>query len=158
MAKQSAGLVVYHYDKNKVLKVLLVHPGGPFFVRKDNGVWSIPKGEYNDDEDALTVARREFEEETGNVITAKEFVPLTSVKLKTGKVITAWAVNEYFDIPFLHSNLFEMEWPPKSGKIHSFPETDDAAYFTIEEAKIKLYESQHPFVNELEKQLAATEQ
>ncbi len=157
MAKKSAGLVVYHYDENKILKVLLVHPGGPFFIKKDNGVWSIPKGEYNEDEDALTVAQREFEEETGNVITAKTFIPLTSVKLKSGKVITAWAVNEYFETPFIKSNLFQMEWPPHSGKMGAFPETDNAAYFTIEEAKIKLYESQHPFIEELVKQLAISE-
>lgn len=156
MAKKSAGLVVYHYDENNVVKVLLVHPGGPLFVRKDNGVWSIPKGEYNDDEDALTVAQREFEEETGNVVSDKPFIPLTSVKLKSGKVITAWAVNEYFEIPFIKSNLFQMEWPPKSGKMQSYPETDNAAYFSVEEAKIKLYESQHPFIDALVKYLATS--
>ena len=154
MAKKSAGLVVYHYDETHVLKVLLVHPGGPLFNKKENGVWSIPKGEYSDDEDALTVARREFEEETGNVISAKTFVPLTSVKLKSGKLVTAWAVNEYFETPFIKSNLFQMEWPPRSGSLQSFPETDNSAYFTTEEAKIKLYESQHSFIDELVKYLA----
>ena len=149
MAKKSAGLVVYHYDDDHILKVLLVHPGGPFFTNKDNGVWSIPKGEYNDGEDALTVAHREFEEETGNKISVEKCIPLTSVKLKSGKVITAWAVNEYFKIPFIQSNLFQMEWPPKSGNMQSFPETDNAAYFTVEEANIKLYESQHPFIDKL---------
>src|SRR5579875_567411 len=146
MAKKGAGLVVYYFDKTKLLRILLVHPGGPFFTKKDNGVWSIPKGEYEEGEDALTVAQREFEEETGNVISAKTFIPLTSVQLKSGKVITAWAVNEYFETPFIKSNLFQMEWPPRSGKIGFFHETDNAAYFTIEEAKIKLYESQHPFM------------
>ena len=149
MAKKSAGLVVYHFDESGILKVLLVHPGGPFFTKKDNGVWSIPKGEYNDDEDALTVAQREFQEETGNQISAKNFILLTSVKLKSGKLITAWAVNAYFETPFLSSNFFQMEWPPKSGNLQSFPETDNAAWFTIEEAKIKLYESQHPFMDKL---------
>ncbi len=149
MAKKSAGLVVYYFDEKNVLKILLVHPGGPFFIKKDNGVWSIPKGEYNDDEDALTVAKREFEEETGNRITIEKFIPLTTVKLKSGKRITAWAVNEYFEIPFLQSNLFEMEWPPKSGKMQSFAETDNAGWFTVEEAKIKMYESQHPFIDAL---------
>ena len=149
MAKRSAGLVVYHYNEKNVLKVLLVHPGGPFFTKKDNGVWSIPKGEYNDDDDALTVARREFEEETGNRIQDEKFIPLTSVKLSSGKIITAWAVNDYFETPFISSNLFEMEWPPKQGKRQWFPETDKARYFTIEEAKIKLYESQHPFMDKL---------
>ena len=149
MAKKSAGLVVYHYDENNTLKILLVHPGGPFFTKKDNGVWSIPKGEYNNDEDALTVAQREFEEETGNKISAEKFTLLTSVKLKNGKVIIAWAVNEYFETPFISSNLFQMEWPPRSGKMQSFPETDNAGYFTVEEAKVKLYESQHPFLDKL---------
>ncbi len=149
MAKKSAGLVVYHYDENNIVKVLLVHPGGPFFTNKNNGVWSIPKGEYEEGEEPLTVAQREFEEETGNRITATDFTPLTSIKLKSGKVITAWAVQEYFETPFISSNLFEMEWPPKSGKTQSFPETDKASYFTIEEAKIKLYESQHPFLERL---------
>lgn len=149
MAKKSAGLVVYYYDENNILKVLLVHPGGPFFIKKDNGIWSIPKGEYEEGEDALTVAQREFEEETGNVISSKTFVPLTSVKLKSGKLITAWAVNEYFETPFIKSNLFQMEWPPHSGKLQSFPETDNAAYFKVEEAKVKMYESQHPFVDKL---------
>ena len=149
MAKKSAGLVVYHYDESNIVKVLLVHPGGPYFTNKDNGVWSIPKGEYNDDEDALTIAQREFEEETGNKITSKDFTPLTAVKLKNGKVITAWAVTEYFETPFISSNLFKMEWPPKSGKMQAFPETDNAAYFTVEEAKIKLYESQYAFIEKL---------
>ncbi len=157
MAKKSAGLVVYYFDKNKLLKVLLVHPGGPFFTKKDNGVWSIPKGEYEEGEDALTVAQREFEEETGNVISSKTFIPLKSVKLKSGKLITAWAVNEYFETPFIKSNLFQMEWPLHSGKIGSFPETDNAAYFTIEQAKVKLYESQHPFADELVKLLTVSE-
>ncbi len=149
MAKKSAGLVVYYFDENNVLKILLVHPGGPFFTKKDNGVWSIPKGEYNDDENPLTVAQREFNEETGNTISATNFIQLTSVKLKSGKVITAWAVNEYFEKPFVSSNLFQMEWPPKSGNMQSFPETDNANWFTVEEAKIKMYESQHPFVDAL---------
>lgn len=149
MAKKSAGLVVYYYDENKILKVLLVHPGGPFFAKKDNGVWSIPKGEYTDDEDALTVARREFKEETGNEILVEKYILLTSVKLSSGKIITAWAANDYFDTPFVSSNLFEMEWPPKQGKMQWFPETDNAAWFTIDEAKKKMYESQHPFIDKL---------
>ncbi len=149
MEKKSAGLVVYHYDDNKVVKVLLVHPGGPLFTKKDDGVWSIPKGEYEEGEDPLTVARREFEEETGNRISAENYIGLTSVKLKSGKLVTAWAVKAFFESPFISSNLFQMEWPPRSGKFQSFPETDRADYFTLEEAKIKLYESQHPFIDKL---------
>ncbi len=158
MAKKSAGLVVYHYDENNLLKILLVHPGGPFFTKKNTGVWSIPKGEYEDGEDALTVALREFEEETGNVISSKIFIPLTSVKIKSGKKISAWAVNEYFETPFIKSNLFQMEWPPRSGNMQSFPETDNAGWFTISEAKTNLYKSQHPFIDELVKHLAFSKQ
>jgi predicted NUDIX family NTP pyrophosphohydrolase len=152
MAKKSAGLLVYHYF-NEVLKVLLVHPGGPFFVKKDLGVWSIPKGEYEDGEDPLTVARRELQEETGNVITSDNLIELTPVKIKSGKVITAWAVAAYFDQPFISSNLFSMEWPPKSGKQQQFYETDNAAYFTIEEAKEKINSGQLPFLDELVEKL-----
>lgn len=149
MPKKSAGLLVYYFDEENILKVLLVHPGGPFFTKKDDGVWSIPKGEYEEGENTLEAAQREFNEETGNLITSKNFRELTTIKLKSGKLINAWAVEEYFATPFLHSNLFQMEWPPKSGKLQAFPETDKAAWFTIEEAKKKAYESQHPFFDKL---------
>jgi len=152
MAKKSAGLLVYHYF-DELLKVLLVHPGGPFFIKKDAGVWSIPKGEYEDGEDPLTVAKRELEEETGNVIISDDFVELTPVKIKSGKVIKAWAVATLFEPPFISSNLFSMEWPPKSGKQQMFYETDNAAYFTIEEAKEKINAGQLPFLNELMERL-----
>ena len=148
MAKKSAGLVIYHYF-DEVLKILLVHPGGPFFIKKDAGVWSIPKGEYEDGEDPLSVAKREFNEETGNVIMSDNFTELTPVKIKSGKVISAWAVSAYFEQPFISSNLFSMEWPPKSGKQQLFYETDEAAYLTIEEAKEKITPGQLPFLNEL---------
>src|SRR3954451_21580868 len=152
MAKKSAGLLIYSYF-NEVLKVLLVHPGGPFFVKKDLGVWSIPKGEYEDGEDPLTVARRELQEETGNVITSDNLIELTPVKIKSGKVIKEWAVAEYFKQPFISSNTFSMQWPPKSGKQQQFYETDNAAYFTIEEAKEKINPGQFPFLNELAEKL-----
>lgn len=148
MARKSAGLLVYHYF-NKEWKVLLVHPGGPFFIKKDAGVWSIPKGEYEDGEDPLTVAKRELEEETGNVVMSDNFIELTPVKIKSGKVISVWAVNTYFEQPFISSNLFSMEWPPKSGRQQLFYETDNAAYFTIEEAKQKITPGQLPFLDEL---------
>ena len=152
MAKKSAGLLVYHYF-NEVLKVLLVRPGGPFFIKKDLGIWSIPKGEYEDGEYPLAVAKRELEEETGNVIISDNFIALTPVKIKSGKLITAWAVAAYFEQPFISSNLFTMEWPPKSGKQQLFYETDDAAYYTIEEAKAKINAGQLPFLDELVKKL-----
>ncbi|TKK70863.1 NUDIX domain-containing protein [Ilyomonas limi] len=152
MAKKSAGLLVYHYF-NEVLKVLLVHPGGPFFIKKDAGVWSIPKGEYEDGEDPLTVAKRELEEETGNVVMNDNFIALTPVKIKSGKVISVWAAASYFEQPFISSNLFSMEWPPKSGRQQLFYETDNAAYFTIEEASEKMNTGQLPFLAELVKKL-----
>jgi len=148
MAKKSAGLLVYHYFDG-LLKVLLVHPGGPFFIKKDAGVWSIPKGEYEESEDPLTVAKRELMEETGNVVMSDNFVELTPVKIKSGKVIKAWAVAEYFEQPFISSNLFAIEWPPKSGRQQQFFETDNAAYFTIEDAKEKINAGQLPFLDEL---------
>lgn len=148
MAKKSSGLLIYHYF-NGILKVLLVHPGGPFFTKKDVGVWSIPKGEYEDGEDPLTVARRELEEETGNITTSNNFIELTPVKIKSGKIIKAWAVACYFEQPFICSNLFSIEWPPKSGKQQQFHETDNAAYFTIEEAKEKISPGLLPFLDEL---------
>lgn len=152
MAKKSAGLVIYHYF-DSILKVLLVHPGGPFFIKKDDGVWSIPKGEYEDDEDPLSVAKRELEEETGNVIKTDAFVALTPVKIKSGKLISAWLVAAYFEPPFISSNLFSMEWPPKSGRQQMFYETDRAAYFTIDEARQKISPGQLPFLDELEEKL-----
>jgi predicted NUDIX family NTP pyrophosphohydrolase len=152
MAKKSAGLLVYHYFED-VLKVLLVHPGGPFFIKKDLGVWSIPKGEYEDGEDPLTVAKRELQEETGNVIMSDNFIELAPVKIKSGKVIKVWAVAAYFRQPFISSNLFSIEWPPKSGKQQQFYETDNAAYFTMEEAKEKINPGQLPFLDELMKKL-----
>src|SRR6478752_6421106 len=152
MAKRSSGLLVYHYFDG-ILKVLLVHPGGPFFVKKDAGVWSIPKGEYEEGEDPLTVAKRELMEETGNVIMSDNFVELTPVKTKGGKVIKAWAVAGYFEQPFISSNLFAMEWPPKSGRQQQFFETDNAAYFTIEEAKEKINAGQLLFLDELTEKL-----
>ena len=150
MQKLSAGIIVYRKNKENLPEVLLVHPGGPFFVNKDNGVWSIPKGEYADGEDALPAAKREFTEETGNVLPEGEFIPLQPVKIRSGKVITAWATNADFIQPFISSNLFEMEWPPKSGKIQSFPETDKAQWFTLKEAKIKIGFGQINFIEQLE--------
>ncbi len=148
MAKKSAGLLLYHFD-TAVLKVLLLHPGGPFFAKKDAGVWSIPKGEYEDGEDALEAAKRELKEETGNTISSAAFVPLTPVKLKSGKIVQAWAVEARFEPAFISSNLFEMEWPPKSGKKQQFYETDKGDWFTIEEAKVKINPGQIPLLEEL---------
>lgn len=150
MPKLSAGIIAFRKSKDNQPEVLLVHPGGPLFKNKDNGVWSIPKGEYAEGEDALSAAQREFTEETGNILPQGEFIRLQPVKLKSGKVITAWAVAADFSQPFISSNLFEMEWPPKSGKKQSFPETDKAEWFTLKEAKLKINSGQVNLIEQLE--------
>ena len=127
-----------------------MHPGGPFWANKDLGAWSIPKGEFNDDENALDAAIREMEEETGHKVDGK-FIELTPVRIKSGKTIYAWALKQDFDPADLQSNSFEMEWPPKSGIKKSFPEVDRAAWFTPEEAREKINPGQLPLIAELEK-------
>ena len=149
MPKRSAGLLIYKYNRENVVEVLLVHPGGPFFTKKDVGVWSIPKGEYEDGEDALEVSKRELEEETGNTINNGKFVQLKPVTIKSGKQITAWAVEIDFEKCFICSNNFEMEWPPRSGKKQSFPEVDKANWFSIKAAKEKINPGQLPLLDEL---------
>jgi predicted NUDIX family NTP pyrophosphohydrolase len=136
MPKQSAGILLYRKINNQ-LQVFLVHPGGPFFKNKDAGAWSIPKGEFLDDEDPLAAAKREFEEETGQTIDGN-FIKLKPVALKSGKIVHAWAVDGDIDHETIFSNLFEIEWPPKSGKKQSFPEIDRAAWFDVDEAKVKI--------------------
>lgn len=148
MAKKSAGILAYRLV-NGTLEVLLVHPGGPFFIKKDLGVWSVPKGEYEHPDDPLQAAIREFEEETGNALTADKFIELTPVKLKSGKVISAWAVETDFDQCFIRSNEFELEWPPRSGKKIMVPEVDKAEWFTAEEAKTKVNPAQTALIEEL---------
>ena len=147
MATKSAGILLYRRTGNS-LQVFLVHPGGPFFKNKDLGAWSIPKGEFSDDEDALTAAKREFAEETGQAIDG-DFIELKPVKLKSGKTVYAWAVEGDIDHETITSNLFEMEWPPKSGKKQSFPEIDRAGWFELEEAKLKINVAQAGFIEEL---------
>jgi predicted NUDIX family NTP pyrophosphohydrolase len=148
MPKQSAGILLYRKINNK-LEVFLIHPGGPFFKNKDEGAWSIPKGEFSDDEDALTAAKREFLEETGQAIDGN-FMQLSPVKLKSGKIVFAWAVEGDIDHEIIVSNLFEMEWPPGSGKKASFSEVDRAAWFGVNEAKIKINGVQVGLIEELE--------
>jgi predicted NUDIX family NTP pyrophosphohydrolase len=147
MSKQSAGILLYRKTNNR-LQVFLVHPGGPFFKNKDIGVWSIPKGEFLDDEDPLAAAKREFKEETGRPVEGN-FIKLNAVTLKSGKIVYGWAVECDIDHETISSNLFEMEWPPKSGKKQSFPEIDRAGWFDIETAKIKINEGQVGLVDEL---------
>ncbi len=149
--KNSAGIILFR-EKGKVREVLLIHPGGPFWARKDDGVWSIPKGELNDEENKLLCAKREFEEETGCRPKGK-FIPLSPLKQKSGKIVYAWAVEGDFDLSQFKSNSFEMEWPPRSGKMASFPEADKAGWFTITEAQKKILPGQSGFLYQLEEML-----
>ncbi|MXV50485.1 NUDIX domain-containing protein [Pedobacter sp. HMF7647] len=148
MPKESAGILAYRIAEGQT-EILLVHPGGPFFVKKDAGVWSVPKGENDNQEDLWDLARREFTEETGNSISSDNYTLLKPVKTKAGKVVHIFAVNENFEIPFICSNDFPLEWPPHSGKIQYFPEADKAEWFTFDEAKIKIYAYQLPVLEEL---------
>lgn len=146
MAKKSAGILLYRRAAASI-EVFLVHPGGPFFAKKDIGSWSCPKGEYTDD-DPLSAAKREFREETGFEV-GGDFMPLTPVKLSGGKTISAWAVEGTCDATAVRSNTFRMEWPPKSGKQQEFPEVDRADWFSIVQARAKLSPGQVPLVDEL---------
>ncbi|HZP10774.1 NUDIX domain-containing protein [Methyloceanibacter sp.] len=148
MAKLSAGILMYR-GKGPLLEVLLVHPGGPFWAKKDKGAWSIPKGEYEQGENPLAVARREFEEELGAAPPSGDYRMLGEIRQPSRKLITAFAVQGDFDPARLKSNRFEMEWPPKSGKIQSFPEVDRAAWFGVDEARQRMLPGQAPFVDRL---------
>jgi predicted NUDIX family NTP pyrophosphohydrolase len=150
--KRSAGLLMYRF-RGADLEVLLVHPGGPFWAKKDLGAWSIPKGEYSADEDPLQAAQREFHEETG-LTTAGRFQELTEIRQKGGKYVKAWAVEGDCDPASIRSNTFALEWPPRSGKQREFPEIDRAAWFGRGEARKKILQSQLPLLDELEKLLA----
>ena len=139
------------------LRLLLVHPGGPFWAKKDASAWSIPKGEYGDGEDPLTVARREFAEELGHAPQAKapaEPWPLGELVQHGRKVVTAWALEGDLDVGTVTSNTFEIEWPPKSGRRQAFPEVDRAEWFTPEEARTRILPGQEPFIDRLLERLA----
>lgn len=145
--RRSAGLLLYKPIDSGVL-VLLVHPGGPFWAKKNMGSWSIPKGEYAEGEDALEAARREFAEETGYE-PAGPFLPLGEVTQAGGKRIVAWAASGDFDPGALTSNHFEIEWPPRSGRMQSFPEIDAAGWFAPDEARRRVIAPQAAFVDRL---------
>jgi predicted NUDIX family NTP pyrophosphohydrolase len=151
--KQSAGLLVFRRVRDGI-EVLLVHPGGPFWKTKDDGAWSIPKGEFDESEDALAAANREFQEETGFTI-AGDFKPLAPVKQKSGKTIRAWAIEADCDVSAIRSNTFSMEWPPKSGRVQEFPEIDRAEWFSLERARTKIHSGQAPLFDELIDQFKA---
>ena len=148
MARQSAGLLMYRI-KDGAIQVLLAHPGGPYFLHKDEGDWSIPKGEPAPDEDLFLTAQREFEEETG-LNPEGPFVPLQPVRQKGGKIVHAWAFEGDCDPAILCSNTFTMEWPPKSGQQKQFPEIDRAEFFDLETARRKIKDAQLGLIDELE--------
>jgi predicted NUDIX family NTP pyrophosphohydrolase len=152
MPKQSAGLLLFRVVAGN-LEVLLVHPGGPFWAKKDDGSWSIPKGELSEGEDPFEAAIREFKEELGSSVTGKA-IPLKPLRQPSGKIIYAWGVNGDFDTTTLKSNTFSIEWPPKSGQQREFPEVDRAAWFEIEEAKRKIHQGQVPLMEELERMVS----
>jgi predicted NUDIX family NTP pyrophosphohydrolase len=152
MSRTSAGLLIFR-RLGSGLEVLLVHPGGPFWRNKDEGAWSIPKGEADDAEDLLATARREFHEETGFQPDG-QFLPLSPVRQKSGKTVHAWALQADLDTAAIRSNTFTMEWPPKSGKKAEFPEVDRAAFFDPQTARQKINPAQAPLIDELEAILA----
>jgi len=150
--KRSAGILLYRRAGDEI-RVLLAHPGGPFWARKDEGAWTIPKGEF-ENEDALAAARREFAEETGSVLEG-ECVALTPCVQKNGKIVHAFALEGDLDVNTIKSNLFEMEWPPHSGKRSQFPEIDRAEWFTLAAAREKINPAQRALLAELEQRLKA---
>lgn len=152
--KHSSAGILLHRAGIDGREVLLVHPGGPFWARKDLGTWSIPKGELDGDEDPRACARREFAEETGTVLPEGALDDLGSVKLKSGKLVVAFAVEGDLDPETLVSNTFELEWPPRSGRLQTFPEVDRAGWFDLDTAREKLNPAQAAFVDRLEALLA----
>ena len=155
-AKQSAGVLLYRHGSDGI-EVLLVHPGGPFWARKDDGAWSIPKGEVEPGEEAVEVALREFEEELGTPppVVRGALVDLGTIRQKAGKVVAAWCGEGDFDPSTLASNTFSIEWPPRSGQVKEFPEVDRAGWFSLAEARVKLLEAQAELIDRLEAVLAA---
>lgn len=145
---RSAGIVLYRHDAAGELQVFLIHMGGPFWSHKDAGAWSIPKGEYGDDEEPLQAARREFEEETG-LAPADPLVPLGTIQRHTGKQVAAWAMRGDFDPAQLRSNLFSLEWPPHSGKLQQFPEADRGEWFSLAAARVKMIRGQAQLLDRL---------
>lgn len=143
-AKRSAGILAYR-GTPRGIEVFLVHPGGPFWRNKDDGSWSVPKGEPGESEEPLTAAVREFEEETGLTIDGT-FVALPPVRQAGGKIVTAWAVRADFDAAAIRSNTFTIEWPPRSGRMQAFPEIDRAGWFTLDEAERKMLAGQRPLL------------
>ena len=148
MPRRSAGILLWRRGPAGV-EVLIGHMGGPFWARKDDAAWSVPKGEHGPDEDALAAALREFEEELGSPVPATELVPLGSVRQSGGKVLTCWAAEGDLDADATVSGTFSLEWPPRSGRMQEFPEIDRVAWFGLDQARTKILEAQVPFVERL---------
>jgi predicted NUDIX family NTP pyrophosphohydrolase len=148
MPKLSAGLLLYRV-RDDVVEVLIGHPGGPFWARKDDGAWSIPKGEYTDGEDPWAAAQREFEEEIGLPAPVGSRITFPPLKQPSGKVVTAFAVRGDLDLADAHSNTFDLEWPKGSGRIQPFPEIDQVGWFPVAQAKAKLLKGQRPILDQL---------
>ena len=153
MPPRSAGIVLFRRTGAR-LEVLLAHMGGPYWARKDDGAWSIPKGEYDEGETAWDAARREFAEEIGQPMPDGRPIELGEVTQRNGKVVTAFAVEADLDPTAMRSNTFELEWPPRSGRMQSFPEMDRAAWFTADVARTKAISSQAALIDRLEAELA----
>ena len=151
MAKRSAGLLLFR-RVNREVEIFLVHPGGPFWAKKDEGAWSLPKGECAEGEDPLLAAKREFQEETSFSVDG-DFIPLGELRQPGGKIVAAWAVEGDVDPGLVKSNTFSLEWPPKSGKMREFPEVDRGGWFIVSEARAKLLRGQVSFVDRLSEKL-----
>jgi predicted NUDIX family NTP pyrophosphohydrolase len=152
MPQTSAGLLMYRWS-NSILEVFLVHPGGPFWAKKDEGSWSIPKGLVNEDEDKLEAAKREFAEET-SILPSGPWIDLGEIRLKSGKNVHGWAFEGSFDSAQVKSNTFTLEWPPKSGQMKQFPEIDKGEFFSLTVAQLKINQNQAEFLKRLEQHLA----
>lgn len=155
-AKRSAGLLLYRRGLDGRIEVLLGHMGGPFWAKKDEGAWSIPKGEHGPDEDPLAAARREFEEELGSPPPAGEPIDLGEVRQRAGKVVHVWALEGDLDADAIVSNTFEIEWPPRSGRTGEFPEVDRAEWFALDAARAKVVRAQADLLDVLDERLAAS--
>lgn len=155
MAKQSAGILVYRKSGNRV-EVLLVHPGGPFWAKKNDYAWSVPKGEFQDGEEPFEVAKREFREETGQNAPEGEYQELGQTKQAGGKIVTAWAIEKDLGPVKASSNTFTVEWPPRSGKQQEFPEVDRAEWFDLSTATRKLHPGQNEFLHRLADKLGVS--
>lgn len=151
--KKSAGILVYRAKEDQ-LEVLIAHMGSPWWAKKDKGAWSIPKGEY-EDEEPLAAAKREFKEELGLEAPAGEYIELGEIKQKNNKLVTAWAVEADVDVSRTRSNTFKLEWPPRSGQIQEYPEIDRAEWFGLAEAAVKIIPEQATFLERLAKKLGA---